>query len=168
MIIETWLFYKVGQSPDLVAQDFETCLNNKDIVSDSYPKRCQDRISGDIFLEKKENFLSLEKAKNLVNLDFPNEKDVVNNPLNISGKAIGTWFFEASFPVVLITEKGELLAESFVTAKENWMTEDFVNFQGELRFKKPSGVNSGFLLLIKDNPSGLKEYNSAIQIPVLF
>jgi hypothetical protein len=106
--------------------------------------------------------------KDLVILNSPLKEERISSPLIIRGKARGTWFFEASFPVILTDWDGLIIAEGFATAKENWMTEDFVEFEGYLNFEKPSYGKRGSLILKKDNPSGLPEHDDALEITIFF
>lgn len=102
-----------------------------------------------------------------VNVFSPKPEEIIKSPLKISGEARGTWFFEGSFPVVLRDENGNVVKEGFVTAQKDWMTQDFVPFIGELEFDTPE-VTKGELVLKKDNPSDLPEYDKSISIPVGF
>lgn len=47
------------------------------------------------------------------------------------------------------------------------MTAEFVPYKSVLEFKNSDTVN-GFLILEKDNPSGLPEFDDQIKIPVRF
>jgi hypothetical protein len=87
------------------------------------------------------------------------------SPLLVEGEAKGTWFFEASFPIKIIDEQGNVLGASFVQAQSDWMTENFVPFKGEISFVSQT-AQKGFLVLAKDNPSGLPENDKEIKIPV--
>lgn len=100
-------------------------------------------------------------------VDLPQKNEEVKSPLIIKGRAKGFWFFEASFPVKLADEQGNLIAQTIATAKSDWMTTDFVDFEATLDFSVPS-ANAGFLVLEKDNPSGLPENADQIKIPVKF
>lgn len=64
---------------------------------------------------------------------------------------------------------GLIIAEGIATAKTDWMTTDFVEFEGELTFVVDENVysNRGALILKKDNPSGLPENDDALEIPVI-
>lgn len=90
----------------------------------------------------------------------------ITTPLLVEGEAKGTWFFEASFPIKVTDEQGNILGASFVQAQSDWMTEDFVPFKGEISFVSPV-EQKGFLILAKDNPSGLPENDKEIKIPVI-
>ena len=61
-----------------------------------------------------------------------------------------------------------IIAEGYATAKGEWMTEEFVEFEGVLEFEKPEYKNNGTLILRKDNPSDLLELDDALEVPVFF
>jgi hypothetical protein len=104
-----------------------------------------------------------------IKVDTPKPYGEITSPLTVEGEARGGWFFEASFPVTLTDWDGRIIAESYAQAEGEWMTEEFVPFKGELTFKTPVGENrNGFLILQKDNPSGLPQHDDAIEIPVTF
>lgn len=90
----------------------------------------------------------------------------ITSPLTIAGKAKGNWFFEASFPVKLVDLRGNEIAASFVQAKSDWMTAEFVEFAGEIIFDV-STTTTAMLILSKDNPSDLPENDKAISLPVI-
>ncbi len=106
----------------------------------------------------------------LIRLDTPRPNQVIKSPLTITGEARGSWFFEASFPVILTDWDGLIIAQGIATAKSEWMTSEFVPFEANLIFKvdKNAYSNKGTLILRKDNPSGLPEHDDALEIPVVF
>lgn len=110
--------------------------------------------------------------KDLIVLDSPAEGGVISSPLAVSGKARGMWFFEGSFPLVLVDWDGRIIAESFATAQGEWMTEDYVPFEGTIEFEAPKNIGEfsrrGALILQKDNPSGLPEFDDALEVPIRF
>lgn len=91
---------------------------------------------------------------------------VVTSPLKITGKARGSWFFEASLPVSLEDDKGHVFATLPAHTDEEWMTTDFVSFTIDIEFISPK--TKGFIVVSKDNPSGDPERDASIRIPVLF
>jgi hypothetical protein len=103
-----------------------------------------------------------------IHLSNPIANTIITSPLVIKGEARGTWFFEASFPVILTNWDGLIIAEGIATAEGEWMTTDFVPFIATLNFTKPDYGNNGFLILKKDNPSGLPEHDDALEIQVKF
>ncbi|MDD3861604.1 MAG: Gmad2 immunoglobulin-like domain-containing protein [Candidatus Gracilibacteria bacterium] len=110
---------------------------------------------------------STNTASKDIKITSPLPNDIIKNPLKITGEAKGTWFFEGSFPIELLDSEGNRLAEGFAQTKENWMTEEFVPFTASLNFENPK-TEAGTLLIHKDNPSGLKENDKSIEIPIRF
>lgn len=92
----------------------------------------------------------------------------ITSPLTITGQARGTWFFEATAPVVLVDWDGLIIGEGYIQTQSDWMTEDFVPFIGILEFVRPSYGNTGALILQASNPSDLPEYDRAVEIPIKF
>ncbi len=90
----------------------------------------------------------------------------ISSPLIVEGRARGNWFFEASLPIKITDEQGNVLGSSFGTAQGEWMTNDFVNFKGKVSYDSKDG-GKGFLVVAKDNPSGLAKYDKEIKIPVI-
>lgn len=100
-------------------------------------------------------------------VDTPQPNDVVRSPIEIKGKAIGTWYFEGDFPIKLLDENNNQIGVSVATAMGEWMTENTVPFEGVLEFTNTTST-TGILVIEKDNPSGLPEYSDRITIPVQF
>jgi hypothetical protein len=142
---------------------FEECVAVGMPVMESYPQQCQ-TDDGRVFVEDIGN--AMEKV-DLIQLDTPHPNQVITSPLHLEGQARGVWFFEGDFPVKLLDEKGEIIAEHYLTARGEWMTEDFVQFSGELVFTTPE-AEFGTLVLEKDNPSGLPEHGDALIVPIRF
>jgi len=92
---------------------------------------------------------------------------LVKSPLVVKGEARGYWYFEASFPVKVLDADGTVLGQTPAQAKGEWMTENFVPFEATLEFKIAKS-NSGWLVLEKDNPSGLPEHDDELRIPIRF
>jgi hypothetical protein len=108
-------------------------------------------------------------AKVNVLISTPQSGDLITSPLLVQGRISGTWFFEASLPIRLISADGEIIAEHYALADEEWMTVAPVEFSGVLEFSlEDVKVDNGYLLVIKDNPSGLPEHDGVIRMPVRF
>ncbi len=107
---------------------------------------------------------------NLIRVQTPIPNQTISSPLIIKGEARGSWFFEASFPVVLTDWDGKIIAQGIAQAKSDWMTNDFVPFTASLNFTADKNAYSkrGSLILRKDNPSGLPENDNALEIPIVF
>lgn len=92
--------------------------------------------------------------------------DVVTSPLTVKGQASG-WYFEAVFPIRVTDENGRTLGSGQARSQGDWMTSDFVPFMGVITFDS-TGVQKGFVVFEKDNPSGLPENALSYSIPVRF
>lgn len=101
-------------------------------------------------------------------VSFPLPGDTIISPLTVSGKARGTWFFEASAPVVIVNWDGLIIGEGYIQTTSDWMTEDFVDFTGKITFTNPTYKNNGAIIIKNDNPSGLSENDKAVEIPIYF
>jgi hypothetical protein len=106
-----------------------------------------------------------QENNNSIIIETPNINETIQSPYTVSGKALGNWFFEATFPVKLVNESGEILSQTYAEAKEDWMTESFVPFEAVLDFNVLSDQKA-ILVLRKNNPSGLPENDFEISIPV--
>ncbi|MFA5029606.1 MAG: DUF333 domain-containing protein [Patescibacteria group bacterium] len=96
----------------------------------------------------------------------PNGNQEVSLPFIISGEARGNWFFEASLPVKIVDAQGKIISQASAQALSDWMTEGFVPFRAELTGTVSQRID-GFLVLEKDNPSGLPENAAEIRIPII-
>jgi hypothetical protein len=109
---------------------------------------------------------STTPVSDLILVDVPLPNTAIKSPLQIKGKARGTWYFEASFPVELLDANGTQLVIMPVQADGDWMTENFVPFSGTLTWAT-STTPTGTLIFHRDNPSGLPEHDKELRIPVL-
>lgn len=144
-------------------KDFQECVDAGHPVEETYPARCS-TPDGKIFTQNIGNEMELA---DLIMIYSPRPNAKIASPLIISGKARGNWFFEASFPVKLMDENGNELANGTAAAQSDWMTEDFVEFLATFEFTAPP-TTAGTLILQKDNPSGLSEHNNQLIVPVEF
>ncbi|HCM36885.1 MAG: hypothetical protein A3J30_02540 [Candidatus Wildermuthbacteria bacterium RIFCSPLOWO2_02_FULL_47_9c] len=118
----------------------------------------------------------LIEYKDILRVNQPKANQTITSPLSITGEARGSWFFEATFPVILVNWDGLIIAQHYAQARGEWMTEEFVPFETTLEFENPAFPGSdethfsrrGSLILQKSNPSGLPEYDDALEIPVWF
>ncbi len=106
--------------------------------------------------------------KDLVMLTSPTAGEYISSPVVIEGKARGNWFFEASFPVFVVDWDGLIIGQGIAQAEGEWMTTDYVPFRAEISFTKSVVKNNGWIILKKDNPSGLPEHDDAFEVPIFF
>lgn len=92
--------------------------------------------------------------------------DEISSPMQVEGRAKGSWFFEANLPIYLESNDGDIISSSYVSAKEDWMTNEFVSFTGLISFN--TNEESGYLVIKKSNPSNIEEGDKEIKIPVKF
>lgn len=106
---------------------------------------------------------------NLIEVRSPTIGARAVSPLVAEGRARGTWYFEASFPIELRDQNGATIATGYAEAQSDWMTEEFVSFVSvPLIFPAQPAGSAGTLVLHKDNPSGEPQYDQQLSIPVTF
>lgn len=108
------------------------------------------------------------RAADMIKVDRPSPNMNISSPLTVRGQARGTYFFEASFPVILEDKDGNVLAQAPAQAKGEWMTKDFVPFSVTLEFNNAPDDERGYLVFQRANPSGMPENAMSYRIPVLF
>lgn len=161
VLVGAFLFVRSGDSVSSVSS-FDECVVAGNPVMESYPAQCRSQ-DGEVFVQDIGNELEMQ---DMIVVENPRPNQEIQSPLQIKGRARGNYFFEGSFPVLLLDNEGNRLSEGFVTAEGEWMTEEFVPFSGEISFT-PVGT-SGILILKRDNPSGLPENDASLEIPVVF
>lgn len=109
------------------------------------------------------NFNTELKIKNKANIvldgviiDNPAQGAEVTSPLFVSGKILGSWFFEATTTILIRDELGKELSKSYITTSDDWMTEDYVTFSGTIEFDIEDNQKAT-LVIEKANPSDLLE-----------
>ncbi len=103
-----------------------------------------------------------------IRVDNIKPDDAIHSPLLVEGAARGNWFFEASFPIVLLDGNGREISQAPAQAQGDWMTTNFVSFEAELLFDYP-GTPTGTLILKTDDPSGLpRSADDELRIPIRF
>lgn len=100
-----------------------------------------------------------------ITIKKPVAGSTVGKTIEISGKAPGTWFFEASFPIKLVAEDGRIIGTSTAQAQGDWMTTELVPFTATMHVREAAGTNAT-LVFMKDNPSGLPENAGSATIPL--
>lgn len=161
------LVFDVGRQDNTEPINFKECILKGYPVLESFPRQCQ-TPEGKFFIEDvdKKDDITDDKSS-LIRVETPSANSVVKSPLLVSGVARGYWFFEASFPVILLDDNKNEVAVGIAQAEGEWMTTEFVPFKAELNFNKPS-IKTGKLIFKKDNPSGLPEHDDEFIIPVMF
>lgn len=93
----------------------------------------------------------------------------VTTPVSVTGEAKGSWFFEGTFPASLTDAEGNVLGVAVAKAQSSWMTDAFVAFVANVAYThEPKAGSKGYVILRKDNPSGLPQNDASVKIPVVF
>jgi hypothetical protein len=103
-----------------------------------------------------------------ISIDQPAWREKITSPLTISGRAVGNWYFEASFPIKLMDSNNQVLATTIAQAQGDWMTTDLVDFTASLTFPTQPAGSQGTLVFEKDNPSGLPANADSYSVNVKF
>lgn len=101
-------------------------------------------------------------------IDTPKTGDKISSPIKVSGKARGSWYFEASAPVMIIDTNGKVLGQGYIQATGDWMTANFVPFTGTITFTKDPASEAGAVVFLNDNPSGDPSRQKFMAVPVFF
>lgn len=112
-----------------------------------------------------ENIKYINSSKDLILVDTPQPSAVVGKEFSILGRARGTWYFEASFPIVVLDDQGDLLANGVAQAQGDWMTPNFVEFKADIKVPE-TYIGGVTIVLKKDNPSGDPARDASISFPV--
>jgi len=99
-------------------------------------------------------------------VNSPTANEVVQNPINLEGLATGRWYFEATFPVKLVSVSGAVLNFGYVQATSDWMTENYVPFKGQLTYQV-AATTTATLVFERDNPSGLISESDKYEVPII-
>ena len=167
----TLWFLPGGDEAPAIAS-FEACAEADHEVLEGPPRRCR-TPDGRTFVEgggtapAEDEVPDAAATDSRVRVSSPRPNAVVSSPLEVSGAARGTWFFEADFPVRLLDGDGRELAATPAQAQGEWMTEDFVRYEATVTFGQPA-TRTGVLVLDRANPSGLAENAALTALPVRF
>ena len=92
----------------------------------------------------------------------------ITSPVTIIGSAKGTYYFEASFPIEIRDQSGNVIGQGHAEAGSDWMTVDFVPFSATVTFTSPGAGQSGVIRLKNDNPSGDPARDLYFDLPITF
>lgn len=145
-----------------VPTSYDECVDAGYPIQESYPQKCS-VPGGETYTQDIGNELEVDDR---IQITKPRPTSTISDPLTVTGKAVGSWYFEASFPVILLDADGAELVRTIATAQGDWMTTAFVPFTATVNIPD-SYSGPATLLLKKDNPSGLTENDAALRVPVV-
>ncbi len=111
--------------------------------------------------------VSLQSEKGVtLKITSPLPNSNVTSPFEITGEAPENWFFEGVFPVQLTNESGTTFASGLAHTQGS-ASQGYIPFKTTFTFTV-SANKKGFVVLSKDNPSGVPENADKLSIPVTF
>lgn len=91
-------------------------------------------------------------------VDSPRAGSVLPNKVNIKGRAMNDWFFEANIVCILMDDAGRQIGRIGCAATTDWMKPGYVEFEGTMFIRgAPSTTpqtDRGTFIIENDNPSG--------------
>lgn len=103
-----------------------------------------------------------------VTIIYPQINSEINSPLNMNGRVPAGWMFEGSSPVKILGEDRKLIAQGHATEviPGSWTSGQEIEFITDIKFS--TNDKNGFIVLEKDNPSGLEENADLYEFSVKF
>lgn len=92
----------------------------------------------------------------------------LTSPFTVTGRAPGTWYFEAVFQARLVAADGTVIAEGPAQTQSDWMTEAPVPFAATFTFSVPSDTKA--TLILAEDMYGSEDHPDAtriLKIPVV-
>lgn len=171
----SWVYYQNNLADGTMMAQLPVGKSAKPMACTEEAKLCPDGVNSVGRTEANCEFAQCPEVVGVPDklvIDSPTPNEIISSPVSLIGRARGTWFFEGSFPVSIEDEKGRVLGKGiaeFVPAypNEEWMTENFVKFQAQLKFSTPS-TSVGNIIFSKDNPSGRPELDETFRLPIKF
>lgn len=112
---------------------------------------------------------SSTSSSTVVDLGIPANEPVAllnkSGEVMVTGTALGTMFFEGTFPVRFEDSDSSIQAEGTAKAIEEWTTTTPVKFVAKLKLFNPIKNSIGTLFFSRDNPSGLADNDLVVQFP---
>lgn len=165
--------FSTTNNEEPIEQDLSTIMSFEDCeaagfpIRESHPRQCA-LPDGRVYAEEIVVNPTYENASaDMIEVFSPEPGGVVGKEFLVVGKARGNWYFEGSFPIVVIGQDGNQIGAGIATATDEWMTTDFVEFKTDLIDLPSAYMGPATLILRKDNPSGLPENDASISIPIV-
>lgn len=117
--------------------------------------------------QQKNTRYTSEKGTDII-VTSPLKDASIDGVVTVRGKVPGNWSFEASFPMELRDDNGEVVASGHAQLETDWMTESLVEFSGKLSYDTRPDTEHGYLVLLKANASGLPKHKDTLKIPITY
>ncbi len=167
LALVTWLYVTTTKkNPTPLITSFEQCVLAGYPVMETYPRQCKTPEGKNYTETTAPKITYTNSSADVIVVDSPLSEGTVGARFSIIGKARGSWFFEASFPIQALDTTGKVIAQSVAQASGDWMTTNFVPFSATIEIPA-SYVGEITLVLKKDNPSDLRENDASISFSVI-
>lgn len=161
-----FLFYGRAKDNLLKILSFGDCVKAGYPIIENNRRQCK-TPDGRTFAEEIAEKITYNNATaDLIIVELPFPGAVTGKKFDVTGKARGNWFFEASFPIDVLDKDGKILFQTYAQAQSEWMTTDFVPFKSQLIKIPETYIGPAILVLKKDNASGLPEHDASISFPI--
>jgi immunoglobulin-like protein involved in spore germination len=101
-------------------------------------------------------------------VESPPRGALITSPVRVTGKARGSWYFEAEFPIRVLDAQGDMIGTGVARAEGDWQTSSYVPFEASIVFRASPTDSTGFLVIEKSNPSGRFQDAAESRVPVRF
>lgn len=148
---------------------FEDCEAAGYPVMESYPRQCMTpdgrNFAEEPTQEEQTALITYDNASaDMIVVTNPTPGSVTGKEFMVMGQARGNWYFEASFPIEVVSATGTVIATGIGQAQGDWMTTEFVPFTAEIEVPE-SYIGAATLVLRNDNASGLPENARSVSFP---
>jgi len=72
--------------------------------------------------QETEVFTTNKGNTDIIKVKKPLAGELIASPLEIEGEARGTWYFEATFSIKVLDQRGDEIASGIARAQSDWMT----------------------------------------------
>ncbi|HZV91426.1 MAG TPA: Gmad2 immunoglobulin-like domain-containing protein [Candidatus Nitrosocosmicus sp.] len=101
-------------------------------------------------------------------VESPPRGALITSPVRVTGKARGSWYFEAEFPIRVLDAGGDMIGTGVARAQGDWQTSSYVPFEASIVFRASPTDSTGSLVIEKSNPSGRFQNAAESRVPVRF
>lgn len=101
-------------------------------------------------------------------VESPPRGALITSPVRVTGKARGSWYFEAEFPIRVLDAHGDMIGTGVARAQGDWQTSSYVPFEASIVFRAAPTDSTGSLVIEKSNPSGRFQDAAESRVPVRF
>ncbi len=152
-------------SPFPTVLSFNDCAKAGLLIMESYPRQCR-TPDGRTFVEESPSAkpVYINATSGVISVTTPTPDSVTGKEFEVRGSARG-WYFEGSFPVVVIDKDGKVLATTPAQAQSDWMTSEEVSFIAKIKIPT-NYIGKATIILKKDNPSGLPKNDASMAFPI--